>query len=144
MPPEWARLRKKNLQRWYTTFPHGWPAIGLLLLRIAIGGRLILQGSTCLSSAQGLSLGASVPGLLALGAGISIALGLLTPFAACVSALAGAATYLWHPAWFPFPDLGFETTLTAIAIALLGPGAISFDAHLFGRRKIVIPRAARS
>jgi hypothetical protein len=29
--------------------------------------------------------------------------------------------------------------IIAVAIALLGPGAFSFDGYLFGRREIVIP-----
>jgi hypothetical protein len=31
----------------------------------------------------------------------------------------------------------------SIAITLLGPGAFSLDAHLFGRREIIIPGASR-
>jgi hypothetical protein len=30
-----------------------------------------------------------------------------------------------------------------VAITLLGPGAFSLDARLFGRREIIIPEAAR-
>jgi hypothetical protein len=30
-----------------------------------------------------------------------------------------------------------------VTVALLGPGAFSVDARLFGRREIVVPRAAR-
>jgi hypothetical protein len=37
-----------------------------------------------------------------------------------------------------------DTIGVALAIALLGPGAISLDAYFFGRRKIVIPPVARS
>jgi len=118
------------LQRWYTTFPHGLSGIGLLLLRAAIGGRLIIEGSACLLDTAIPSLGACLFGLLALGAGVSFVLGFLTPFTAGLSALDGAATYLWHPAWAPlFPRLGPETILLAIAIAFLGPGAISVDAR---------------
>jgi hypothetical protein len=31
----------------------------------------------------------------------------------------------------------------AAALVLLGPGALSIDARLFGRREIVVPRAPR-
>jgi hypothetical protein len=31
----------------------------------------------------------------------------------------------------------------ALAVALIGPGAYSLDARLFGRREIIIPRASR-
>ena len=71
-------------------------------------------------------------------------LGFLTQLAAGVSVLAGAAVYLYHPAWvssflnLPSPD----TIGVALAIALMGPGAISLDAYFFGRRTIVIPSVA--
>lgn len=34
--------------------------------------------------------------------------------------------------------------ILAVAIALLGPGAFSVDARLFGRREILIPNPTRS
>lgn len=92
---------------------------------------------------QGLRLGVWVLGFLALGTGTSFVLGFLTPLAAGASALAGAAVWLWRPAWAAsFPDMpNFSTIAVMVAILLLGPGAISLDAHLFGRRKIIIPPA---
>jgi uncharacterized membrane protein YphA (DoxX/SURF4 family) len=95
---------------------------------------------------QGLKLGVWLPALLAFGIGTLFVLGFLTQLMAGISALAGAATYVWHPAWaFSFLSLtSFEAIGMALAIALLGPGAISLDACFFGRRKIVIPRVARS
>lgn len=131
------------MQRRYTTFPAGLPGIGLLFLRTVIGVRLIIEGSACMLDSQGLHLGMWLLGLLALGAGTSFVLGFLTPLAAGASALAGTAVWLWHPAWASsFVDLlNLNTITVTIAILLLGPGAISFDAHLFGRRKIIIPRA---
>jgi hypothetical protein len=133
------------LQRWYKTFPHGLPGVGLLVLRIAIGAKLLIEVSACVVEPQGLKLGAWLLALLAFGIGTSFVLGFLTQLIAGISALAGAAIYIWHPAWASFVSLtSFEAIGTALAIALLGPGAISFDAYFFGRRKIVIPRVARS
>jgi len=133
------------LQRWYKTFPHGLPGAGLLVLRIAIGAKLLIEASACMVEPQGLKLGAWLLALLAFGIGTSFVLGFLTQLMAGISALAGAAIYAWHPAWaFSFLSLSFEAIGMALAIALLGPGAISLDAYFFGRRKIVIPRVARS
>jgi uncharacterized membrane protein YphA (DoxX/SURF4 family) len=134
------------LQRWYKTFPHGLPAAGLLVLRIAVGAKLLIGASACMVEPQGLKLGAWLLALLTFGIGASFVLGFLTQLMAGVSALAAAAIYIWHPVWaFSFLSLtSFEAIGMALAIALLGPGAISLDAYFFGRRKIVIPRVVRS
>ncbi len=134
------------MQRWYTKFPHGLPAIGLLVLRIAIGARLLLFGVACLLGSHAVNLETSAVGALAVGAGACFALGFLTPLVAGVSALAETAVYLWYPHWAAsFSDLpSFEIIAIAMAIAMLGPGAISLDAYLFGRRRIVIARVVRS
>ncbi|MGB8062048.1 MAG: hypothetical protein WCF26_09150 [Candidatus Sulfotelmatobacter sp.] len=134
------------MQRSYRIFPRGLPSIGLLVLRLALGARLVIEASSCMLDPQGLNLGVWLLSLLALGIGTSFVLGFLTQLVAGVSALAGAAVYLWHPIWMSsflnLPNL--DTIGVALAIALLGPGAISLDALLFGRRKIVIPPVARS
>jgi hypothetical protein len=136
---------EKKLQRWYKTFPHGLPGIGLLVLRIAIGAKLLLEASACVTESQSLKLGVWLLAVLAYGIGTSFVLGFLTQLVAGISALAGAAVYCWHPSWVAsLPGLlSFDTIGAAIAIGLLGPGAISVDAYFFGRRKIVIPPVAR-
>jgi hypothetical protein len=134
------------LQRWYRTFPHGLPGIGLLVLRLAIGAKLVIEASSCMRDPQGLKLEVWMLSLLAFGIGTSFVLGFLTRLSAGISVLAGAAVYLYHPAWASYflslPSL--DTFGAALAIALMGPGAISLDAYLFGRRRIVIPPLARS
>lgn len=132
------------MQRWYKTFPHGLPGVGLLILRIAIGAKLLIEASACMVEPQGLMLGVWLVALLAFGIGASFVLGFLTRLTAGISALAGAAAYWWHPSWTSsfLNLLSFDTVIVAIAIALLGPGAISLDAYFFGRRRIVIPPVA--
>ncbi len=134
------------MQRWYRIFPRGLPGIGLLVLRLVIGAKLVIEASSCTLDPQALKLGVRLLSLFALGVGTSFVLGFLTQLVAGVSVLAGAAVYLWHPAWVSsFLNLpSLDTIGLALAIALLGPGAISLDAYFFGRRKIVIPRVTRS
>jgi uncharacterized membrane protein YphA (DoxX/SURF4 family) len=122
------------------------PGIGLLVLRLVIGAKLVIEGSSCIRDPQGLKVGVWLLSFLALGIGTSFVLGFLTQLVAGVSVLAGAAVYFWHPAWASsFPNLpSLDTIGVALAIALLGPGAISLDAYFFGRRKIVIPSVPRS
>ena len=70
--------------------------------------------------------------------------GLMTPLVAVIVAIEGIVVAL---SWVPSPtqDL-FDNNLAiinlivlAVTIALLGPGAFSLDAHMFGRREITIP-----
>jgi hypothetical protein len=110
-------------------FPTGLPGLALLLLRVSVAVAAVLsiyaadaphwlQASAMLVAA----------GLLA---------GYLTPF------VAGFAIVLQALIWF---GAGLDTTtwaavvsLDAIALALVGPGAYSVDAYLFGRRVVVLP-----
>ena len=134
------------MQRWYRTFPHGLPGIGLLVLRLVIGAKLVIEVSSCTLDPQGLKLGAWLLSLLALGIGTAFVLGFLTRLVASVSVLVGAAVCLWHPGWASslLNLASLDTICVALAIALLGPGAIALDAYFFGRRRIVIPPVARS
>ena len=74
-----------------------------------------------------------------------LCIGLLTRYATAVAVL---GTVGCMRSWFPGPKSGlFETRSTAvlalviaIAIALIGPGAFSVDARLFGRREVIICR----
>ncbi len=79
------------------------------------------------------------------GSGILLLVGYLTPVAAALAVLTCAGAEF---SWFPVaaPNL-FDTRLTclfavtmAVALLCLGPGAISLDARLYGRREIVIPK----
>jgi uncharacterized membrane protein YphA (DoxX/SURF4 family) len=73
--------------------------------------------------------------------------GLMTPLVSILVAISGIGIAL---AWIPLPgqDL-FDSYLAiinlivlSIAIALLGPGAFSLDARMFGRREITIPSSS--
>ena len=134
------------MQRGYKTFPRGVPGIGLLILRLAIGEKLVFEASSFMLHPQGLKPEIWLLSLLVLGIGASFVLGFLTQLVAGISVLAGAAAFLLHPAWVPsFLNLhGLETIGVALAIALMGPGALSLDAYFFGRRKILIPPVVRS
>jgi uncharacterized membrane protein YphA (DoxX/SURF4 family) len=119
-----------------------------LLLRIAVGVTAIVQGVVYLNDGGNPALRAWIPGLLLLASGVALAVGFLTPIAGVVVALGILSSTL---SWFRAPAASlFETRLTTIlmvtmaaAIVLLGPGALSLDARLFGRREIIIPSSAR-
>jgi uncharacterized membrane protein YphA (DoxX/SURF4 family) len=80
-------------------------------------------------------------------AGSLMTAGLVTPvaaFAAAVGAAANQLSFLSICATNPFTSESSFVLSSAILIAviLLGPGAFSFDARLFGRREIIIPRVS--
>jgi hypothetical protein len=73
--------------------------------------------------------------ILALTGAALLLLGLMTPVVAVVIGLMSLAQL------FSNDDVVQMVVLTS-AIALLGPGALSIDARLFGRREVLIPRRA--
>lgn len=113
-----------------SSFPAGGPGAGLLLLRLAVATRLLLD-----------SLGGALPLwwwlLLAL-LMLLLGLGLLTPLAAAVCAVYQALSLFnnWSSAG-PAPAVA---VFGALALLLLGPGAYALDARLFGRRRLLLPK----
>jgi len=75
-------------------------------------------------------------------AGLALIIGLLTPVASAVLAAGGAAILLClHAAVLRLLDSRmalFEFVVMAAVVVILGPGATSIDAHLFGRREVAI------
>jgi uncharacterized membrane protein YphA (DoxX/SURF4 family) len=127
-------------------FPAGRPGVGLLLLRVAVGLIVLVQGIAYLTDrCPALKMWAL--GLMALAIGSSLVVGFLTPTAAF---LAGGGSIAIALSWFPAATLNlYDSKLTAVvvvvmaaALVCLGPGAFSLDAQRFGRREIIIPHTA--
>jgi uncharacterized membrane protein YphA (DoxX/SURF4 family) len=128
----------------FPTFPGGWPGVGLLLLRVAVGVPVLAQCVAYVVGWRHLGLAMWAVGLLAIASSVSLLIGYLTPFTGVLLALSGLGAAL---SWFPAPnpnlfDSKLATALAsviAVAMVCLGPGAFSVDARLFGRREITIP-----
>ncbi|WP_239491754.1 hypothetical protein [Luteitalea sp. TBR-22] len=112
---------------------------------MATGAAVLADAIPLLRSGAEASLASwLVAGLAAL-SGAGLVIGALTPAMAAgvvLSALAMAFTDVPHVRSQNWPSLLLDGA-NAIALAMLGPGALSIDACLFGRREIVVRDAAR-
>jgi uncharacterized membrane protein YphA (DoxX/SURF4 family) len=122
--------------------------MALLLLRAVFAGALLIQGM-CYLREPDLTPGAASLGLISIAAGALLLVGLVTPIAGAVVALEGIGVSssllpaCTSPQFHSGISLIFAATIL-VAIIILGPGAFSLDARLFGRREIIIPRKSNS
>jgi putative oxidoreductase len=129
---DYADNGNPRLQRLYSTFARGWPGAGLLCLRlIAAIATFHYVTSGFVSDPNVLRI------LIESVAGLLLCAGLWTPIAG--SALSVVA--LWS-AFSEYRDFWAQILLAtmAAALAMLGPGAWSVDARLFGRKRLIRER----
>ena len=121
------------MQRLFSTFARGWPGVGLLLLRVAAGSSLIARSFLVLGTTP--TFGTGFFQLFIATAGLLLIAGLWTPVGAAVMVL----FELWRIiSRHGDPASNILLCTLALAIALLGPGAWSVDARLFGWKRIEI------
>lgn len=118
-------------------FPQGAPGVALLLLRLSVAAILVMEAAKC-SGASSILLLCAVVVLMS----VSLSIGFLTPYLSVIACAAAIANLLIGP------DSGklihVFPVIDAAALTLLGPGAYSLDARLFGRRvTVVAPRRDR-
>jgi uncharacterized membrane protein YphA (DoxX/SURF4 family) len=78
--------------------------------------------------------------VLLLASAACLLLGFVTPVAAVLIGLTSLAVALCAT---PYPFQELDLVVLAVITALLGPGAFSIDARMFGRREILIPVTRR-
>jgi len=119
------------VRRLFSTFAHGAPGLGLLLLRVVASVAVVFQTAVALRT--GPPLGPTILYVLSAFVGLLLLIGLWTPIAGALLAIIEIWSAFSHPhdPW-SYILLG---TLGA-ALAMLGPGAWSVDARLFGWKRI--------
>jgi uncharacterized membrane protein YphA (DoxX/SURF4 family) len=134
--------RSAALQQ-FSTFPDSSPGLGLLLLRAGLAAGATIQGASLLASGDPTAGATWILGLSAVASGALLLVGLMTAAAGAVAGASSIVVLCCFPSAPGGPSLdiariGLMATVAA-AIVLLGPGAFSIDARLFGRREIIIP-----
>ena len=119
------------MQRLFSTFANGWPGFGLLVQRLVTGIALLHDWMVLFKETPTAATIApqSIGAVLA----ILIMCGLWTP----VTGTLIAAVEVWIA--LLYPGDGWTAILLATlgaTLAIIGPGALSIDARLFGRKHI--------
>jgi len=121
------------LQRLYSTFASGWPGLGLLLQRVVT---TILLVHFCVVRLTDSPFSVSmIPQVMGACGALLFLVGLWTP---AVGALI-AVTELWVAVThLNDPWLSVLLATICASSAMLGPGAYSIDARLYGRRHLEV------
>ncbi len=118
------------MQRLFGTFPNRGAGLALVILRVTVAVALVSGARLC--PGPGVELLVTLAGIAA----VLLLIGWYTPLAAAAAVLVSLGT-LWSCR---------DTTVNALIIAilvsigLLGAGAYSVDARLYGRRRLVVGR----
>jgi putative oxidoreductase len=123
-----------TLQRLYSTFPNSWPGFGLLLLRLGIGIALIYLGMSRLFGTPGEPIPVAQDLIEAAG-GVFLLAGLWTPVIGAIIAIDELWIAFLHTSQPDSRLLHIFLAVLAAGVAMLGPGAWSIDARLFGRKR---------
>ena len=124
------------MQRLFSTFADGWPGGGILLLRALAGSALLCYAAAPIGANQ--HTAAYVLHLVDALAGILILAGLWTPVAGILAAAAQAWLAFSQP---PTQPITLALAAVSISLAMIGPGAWSVDARLYGRKQLLPPES---
>lgn len=116
------------MQRMFSMFPAGFPGIGLISLRLVVSLQLLYFAYVDAADFEQWTI------VISLLFALLLCIGVLTPVVAvlwaliCIFRLLAATPTQWSSLIIAIGN--------AVTLALLGPGAYSLDARLFGRRLV--------
>jgi putative oxidoreductase len=119
------------VQRLFWSFASGWPGGGLLAQRLLLGIAQVYYFFACVNATP--VCGTVVPQCIGALGGVLMLVGLWTPVAGILVAI----TEVWIA--FSLPTSAALPPVLAVlgaSLAMIGPGAWSLDAWLFGRKHI--------
>ena len=120
------------MRRLFSSFPNGLPGTGLLLLRLTLAGGLFADAATRFHKSD-------IPLILhAVGEILAGALLLIGLWTAIVAILACVLQLGMLASTHGIVELHLLRAALGLCLAVLGPGAQSVDARLFGRRRVEI------
>ena len=119
------------MRRLFSTFARGLPGAGLLLMRLVAGFALVARGVMGLLA--GVKSESAILHVLDVIAGVTLGVGLWTPIA---GSLVGVLALLSAVSGSGDRSACIFLATIGTALALLGPGAWSVDARLFGWKRI--------
>ena len=129
------------LQRTFSGFPTGYPGLALLLLRVVVGVAASSQAWLLIAATHGAAN--IVVAFLAFLTGLALIIGAMTPVASVLLSTGGVllaidANLRGHLLLFDSGLARLEFIAMSAALISLGPGALSLDARLYGRREVKV------
>jgi uncharacterized membrane protein YphA (DoxX/SURF4 family) len=110
--------------------------VGLFLLRGFVSFTLLAHTVAYIATSKVDALSCVVFGVSLISA-VGLLVGFMTPVIA-IAVTVGATVLA-----FSGPYSSLVLIVVSVAVALLGPGAFSLDARMFGRREILLPHTTR-
>lgn len=121
-----------RVQKLFSMFPAGAPGIALLLLRLSVAAMLFIDPAGRVSWPAPIWL--SVVSVIA---AIAVIAGFCTPILALICG--ALKVYALIDTAYGIAPLIVLALLLSFAVTMLGPGAYSLDAKMFGRRVVLLP-----
>jgi uncharacterized membrane protein YphA (DoxX/SURF4 family) len=137
-----------SMQRTFSSFPSGWAGMALIVLRVVVGALAASQAGLIITGSNTILSLATLAAISMAIAGLALMIGFLTPIASVLICLGEAVIMITCVPSAPLPLFdsrmgGFEFVVMSAVLVILGPGAFSVDARLFGLREVVICAAPR-